>query len=650
MGVDTIEQWLSGARKVPAGIGQSLLVLSEFSRNGRQAMTKPQQDTDNPGRGKRVLSFFTGCGGLDLGFEQAGFETIYATDIDRDSCETLGLNVGRHFNANMKIERADITALNPRSLPQNIDLVIGGPPCQSFSASGRRAGGAAGRLDQRGRLFEAYCSIIEEVRPKAFLFENVRGILATNKGEDWKAIVEAFGRLGYTISYRLLDALDYGVPQQRERMFLVGHQLDHSFLFPEPTHGPDSRSGFPHVSAAQAFVGIDEAEKTDLLKLVGGKYSHLLPLVPPGQNYLHFTAKRGYSRPIFAYRSRFSDFLYKADPNAPVKTIIASPGKYTGPLHWDNRYFSVREYMRLQGFPDDFSFSGKRADVIRQIGNSVSPRIAHQLALAIAKQVFDAASPVRLLDPDRVLTFDSRKGAKAQKTRAMHTAIVKQTPGITTAPFFAPVAYSSIENAVGTPSRRTKVHASVGARGVSLKVETDSSGEAFAKMVLAVRQSADTDSSPLVLTVTGFGRDPITAQAMWNAVDEWVQRSSNFHSLFELYGHFTEPHPQFSVAQYVPVSLHPIAVFSKHASDFVNCSRYFPRSHLTALFGTVLGTDNFVDIARYLRRHRFDIRSHETNVAIDPAHYMVAYPFTLPNRRQMNFSLRDRADVEQQAA
>ena len=379
-----------------------------------------------PGAGRRVLSFFTGCGGLDLGFEQVGFESVYATDIYQDSCDTLRLNLGRFFNVNMRIERADIVTLKPKTLPQNIDLIIGGPPCQSFSASGRRAGGAAGRLDQRGRLFEAYVNIIEHVRPKAFVFENVRGILGTNKGKDWKAITQAFRKLSYTISYRLLDALDYGAPQQRERMFLVGHQLDTPFLFPEPTYGPDSVDRRPHVTAGQAFMDIRETDGLGSLKLDGGKYSHLLPLVPPGQNYLYFTAKRGYPRPIFAYRSRFSDFLYKANPEAPVKTIIANPGKYTGPLHWDNRYFSVREYMRLQGFPDDFQFSGNRIDIIRQIGNSVSPHIAYQLALAIAAQLFSADVPVRLLNTDRVLSFDSRKGAKAQKTRTMHADIVNR--------------------------------------------------------------------------------------------------------------------------------------------------------------------------------------------------------------------------------
>lgn len=601
--------------------------------------------SEQPGQGLRILSFFTGCGGLDLGFEQAGFETVYATDIDANSCKTLRLNVGRYFNPNIRIERADIVEIKPAALPKNIDLIIGGPPCQSFSASGRRAGGAAGRLDQRGRLFEAYCKIIEHVRPRAFVFENVRGILGTNKGEDWKAILKAFGRLGYTISYRLLDALDYGAPQQRERMFLVGHQLGEPFLFPEPTHGPDLSSGIPHTTAGKAFHGIKETENLEALALEGGKYSHLLPLVPPGENYLHFTAKRGYPRPIFAYRSRFSDFLYKANPEAPVKTIIASPGKYTGPLHWENRYFSLKEYMRLQGFPDNFKFSGARADIIRQIGNSVSPYIAFELARAIAKQVFDATSNVRLLDADRVLTFDSRKGAKAQKTRAKHDAITKQAPSVAAAPFFAPVAYKATEKGVGPSAQPFEVRASVGARGVTLKVETDNSGEPFAKMVLSVRQSSATTASVLKVTVSAFGRDPGTAQAMWNAMDDWVRRTSDFHSLFELYGHFTEPHPLFSLDEYKAISNHPVARFAEHAARFENCSRYFPKEHLVALFRQSLKTDNFNETAAYLRKYRFDIRSHETNIAIAPDAYMVAYPFNLPSRRQMNFSVREREET-----
>ena len=178
---------------------------------------------------------------------------------------------------------------------------------------------------------------MQRVQPRAFVFENVRGILGTNGGDDWRAIVATFEQLGYCLSYRILDALDYGAPQQRERMVLVGHQLDGEFLFPRPLFGPDSLTQQPHVTAGQALAKLQNTEELAPLMLSSGKYAALLPQVPPGDNYLYFTAKRGHPKPVFAYRSRFSDFLYKANPASQVKTLIARPGKYTGPFHWDSR-------------------------------------------------------------------------------------------------------------------------------------------------------------------------------------------------------------------------------------------------------------------------------------------------------------------------
>lgn len=599
-----------------------------------------------PGAGKRVLSFFTGAGGLDLGFEKAGFETVYATDHDPDSCATLKLNVGKHLSPNTVIECADIMDIEPSALPKDIDLVIGGPPCQSFSASGRRAGGAAGRLDQRGNLFQAYCGIIAAVQPVAFVFENVRGILGTNKGEDWREIVAAFGKLGYTISYRLLDALDYGAPQQRERMFLVGHKLEREFLFPEPTHGPDSFAGLPHVSAGEALKDVTQTERLDELRLRNGKYSHLLEEVPPGQNYLFFTAKRGHPKPIFAYRSRFSDFLYKASPELPIKTLIASPGKYTGPLHWDNRYFSISEYKRLQGFPDSYLFSGDRSDVIRQIGNSVSPKIAYQLALAIAAQIWEKASPVRLMAKGRVLSFDKRKSAKARTTRDMHAAVADdESKGSQT--YFKPSKFAARVEPCELPRNEKNMIAAAGRGGASLRVDADGSGKLFARMTLLIDQAPAGRSNAagqLRLDVEAYGTTPGTAQSMWNAVDEWVRRTSNFHSVFELYGHFTEPHPLFRIDRFEAVSNHPVAQFAKHAADFKHCSTYFPKEHLVRLLSSAVGSSDFGKISSYLRSYRFDIRSKETNIAIREGYYMVAYPFNLPARRQMNFRVRDLGD------
>jgi DNA (cytosine-5)-methyltransferase 1 len=594
-----------------------------------------------PGSGIRVASFFSGGGGLDLGFEALGFETVFANDVEPVFCKTLAWNRGTYISPNAEILCKDIRYLDRASLPERIDLVIGGPPCQTFSASGRRAGGAAGRLDSRGTLFEAYCALLAKIEPKAFVFENVRGILGTNGGRDWNEIVAHFARLGYQLSFRILDACDYGIPQHRERLILVGHRLSSEFLFPMPTHGPDSKNGIPHISPREAFAGIQETENLAALKLDSGKYAALLPLVPPGGNYLFFTAKRGYSQPIFAYRSRFSDFLYKANPDSPIKTLIASPGKYTGPFHWENRCFSIAEYKRLQGFPDDYNFAGSRAEVIAQIGNSVSPKIAEALARSIADQIFSRPAELDLMPVRFRLSFDRRKSATAQRTRENHRAVARN--GVAKSPFELQSYRAFVTPYTGT--ERENVDTLSSHNEVQLTVRADDSDRLFVKMQLAIAPSQPelfdslNEHALATVNVMLFGSSPHSVQTMWNAVDDWVIRSSSFHSLYELYGHFTEPHPVFSITKFKVFLRHPIARFAAHAAKFENCSRYFPRRHLLKIFGKSFRTKRFTELVRILRGYRFDIRCHETNIAIPTGVYMVAYPFTLPHRRQMNFSV-----------
>jgi len=560
-------------------------------------------------------------------------------------CETLKANVKKNKAADIEVVRDDIRTLadEPWRLPKRIDFVIGGPPCQTFSASGRRAGGAPGTLDKRGTLFEAYCRIIGYLKPKGFLFENVRGILSTNEGRDWKTIVQSFEQIGYQISYRILDALDYGAPQQRERMLMVGRRLGAVFLFPEPLYGPDSANQLPHVTAGEALQNLKDEEDLEPLFLRNGKYSHLLPLVPPGENYLFFTAKRGYKTPIFAYRSRFSDFLYKANPKAPIKTIIARPGKYTGPLHWENRYFTVAEYKRLQGFPDEYIFVGGRDEAIKQIGNSVSPKLAYQLALSISKQIFQRDVDVRLLSENKTLSFDSRKGVKARRTRAYHDSVLIEESKSSNGGFKFE-NYTAMIEPVGNSSSEPNAIIKATGKHVTITVHADASRSLFAKMELAIhkRQTSllpELNNSDAYLKVIAYGKAEHTVQTMWNAVDYWVTRSSNFHSLFELYGHFTEPHPIFRVTEFHSYTKHPIAAFAKHCASFENCSKHFPREHLTDLFGIAFGKKSFVELVKTLRSYRYDIRCLETNITMPENVYMVAYPFALPYGKQMNFSV-----------
>jgi DNA (cytosine-5)-methyltransferase 1 len=178
-----------------------------------------------------------------------------------------------------------------------------------------------------------------------------------------------------------------------------------------------------------------------------------------------------------------------------------------------------------------------------------------------------------------------------------------------------------------------------------LDVFTDTSAERTAQMKLLIGKSQlpllPSLEEQFLLEVNLFGSSAKAIQTMWNAVDDWVIRSSSFHSLFELYGHFTEPHPIFWIETFEVNSREPIFAFAKHISCFANCSRYFPREHLLGMFGRHFGATTFTDLVKQLRHSRFDIRCKETNVAIPDDVYMVCYPFTLPFRRQMNFSVKN---------
>lgn len=302
----------------------------------------------------KVLSIFSGAGGLDIGFHRAGFDVVACLDIDSDSCRSLELNLGTFLTSHTLVSNSDITQVNFEQLHSQlgaVDFVIGGPPCQSFSAAGRRAGGVTGVNDTRGSLFWYYCKLLEQFKPVGFLFENVRGILQANKRKDWKIIQHSFAELGYVLSYRVLDAADYGVPQHRERVIMVGHRTK-KFLFPRPTYGLDSVMKVPHVTSGKVLSDLDDPN--EVVPPYGGKYGDLLPDIPPGLNYAYYTERMGHPEPRFAWRSRFSGFLYKLDPSKPSKTLVAQQGRYDGPFHWKNRKLTIAELKRIQSFPDSY--------------------------------------------------------------------------------------------------------------------------------------------------------------------------------------------------------------------------------------------------------------------------------------------------------
>ncbi|WP_410766325.1 DNA cytosine methyltransferase [Haloferax sp. DFSO60] len=407
----------------------------------------------------KVASLFSGAGGLDIGFsEHPAFEVVLHLDVYDTAIETLNANKGTYVDASSVILNEDVTEFAAdleqgnyekygldSSLADEIDFVIGGPPCQPFSAAARRAGGTVGTDSEEGQLFMAYVDLLDIWQPKGFLFENVYGV--TSNEEDWEPIVEAFQGAGYEVekprTARTLDAADYGVPQHRERTFIVGVHEDKetataAFRFPKPTHGPDSEDGPDLISAGEALEKVDSngANEDDTYRITS-KHAPLLDDIPPGLNYAFYTEKLGHPDPVFGWRSRFSDYLYKADPESPVRTLKAQPGAASGPFHWENRKFTEAELKRLQSFPDDYVLEGGYGHVVKQIGNSVPPRIACVLATAIGNQLFgyelDEEEATQLFDtevfdgtpriepmPDSYeLNFRSRKRTSSEEYKQM---------------------------------------------------------------------------------------------------------------------------------------------------------------------------------------------------------------------------------------
>ena len=349
-----------------------------------------------------ALSLFAGAGGLDLGVEAAGYRVIYAIENDPQAVATLNRNRERFFGELPETQALDITQTDPKALMREIglkkgelDLLVGGPPCVAFSKSGfhleyKRAG-----RDPKASLLDDYLRFLGLLRPAAFLMENVFGLAYKNQSAAFfKRLVSGIRRLGYSTSHEILNAADYGVPQNRQRLFLIGARDDRPLFLPEATHwGEHERRArpanahllLPHVTSGQALKGL--RTKPEPGEEVGGQFGHLLPEIPPGENYLHFTAERGHPKPLFKWRSRYWTFLLKLDPNRPSSTIQGQPGPYVGPFHWENRRLRVPELKRLQGFPDDFEITGSRGAVQLQVGNSVPPPLGAIVAKAIREQL-----------------------------------------------------------------------------------------------------------------------------------------------------------------------------------------------------------------------------------------------------------------------
>lgn len=345
-----------------------------------------------------ALSLYTGAGGLDLGFEAAGFDTRAAVEIDRDCVETLRANrawpvIDRSIHEVSSAELLRTAGLEP----DEADVLIGGPPCQPFSKAGYWASGDARRLDDpRADTVAALLRVLRDTRPRAFLIENVAALVFKGKDEGLRLIrstLESINRCvgtRYTASLLVLNAAEHGVPQIRERAFLIGARDGTPFGILPTTHRSPSADDQRELelggtlglfnTAWDALWDLEDDDSPDLG--LRGKWADLLPSVPEGRNYLYFT-DRGGGPALFGWRRRYWNFLLKLAKDQPSWTLTAQPGPATGPFHWRNRRLSSRELCRLQTMPDDYRVLGSLSSVQRQVGNAVPSALAEILALAI---------------------------------------------------------------------------------------------------------------------------------------------------------------------------------------------------------------------------------------------------------------------------
>ena len=317
------------------------------------------------------VSLFSGGGGLDLGLVCAGFRDVYAIDIMNSYCETIAKNLGTPTETYdvRKITGGHILDIAGIS---DVDIVSGGSPCQAFSILGDRKS----LKDPRGQLVYEFARIVEELKPRAFVFENVPGLLTVNKGDDWSSLLQYFQtRLNYFSSWAILDALWYGVPQFRQRVVLVGFKDKLSltkFAFP-PQEYSWNQSCLTNETKP-AFPAKLALEQLDSLP------NHRIRKHGPA-------VKRRYENITPGDRDKI-DHTDRIDPDKPSGTVLVGSSAGGGRPHihpYEPRIITVREAARLQSFPDWYVFMGTETSQYRQVGNAVPPLLARALGKSIAK-------------------------------------------------------------------------------------------------------------------------------------------------------------------------------------------------------------------------------------------------------------------------
>lgn len=313
----------------------------------------------------KVVSLFSGSGGMDLGFKLEGFDLAWANDVNHWACETFKKNFGNH------VVEGSIVDIANHEIP-DCEIVLGGFPCQDFSMIWKRMG----LKTERGNLYRQFVRIVVAKQPKIFIAENVKGIMSANKGKAVEQIKKDFTEAGYSVKIHQINFADYGAPQLRERVLIIGvrNDLGKDFEMPAPTHGPGK-----YVTAKEALEGVEKVPFNNEHQKIAPSTIAKLRIIPPGGNFTDIPR----NSPHYV-KGMISHVYRRLHPDKPSTTIIAGGGGGTWGYHYkEPRSLTNRERARLFGYPDDFVFLGSTAEVRRQIGNSVPPAGIRPIARAI---------------------------------------------------------------------------------------------------------------------------------------------------------------------------------------------------------------------------------------------------------------------------
>lgn len=334
----------------------------------------------SPRKQYSVLETFAGAGGLALGLEMAGFDNAGAVEIDRDACATLRIN-----RPEWNVIEGDINELTHQNIKKNpsftdwkdLDLLSGGYPCQSFSFAGKRHGFE----DTRGTLFYSYAQLLKELQPKVFLAENVKGLVNHDHGNTLSTMIKVFEEAGYQVNWNVLNAWDYGVAQKRQRIIIVGIRQDlvdkqcYSYKFPLPhEYKPVLRDALKAVPKSEGVV-------------YSNKKFEVLDQVPPGGCWVDLPEKiaKEYLGGSWNSGGGKRGMARRLSWDEPSLTLTTSPNqKQTERCHpEETRPFTIREYARIQSFPDNWKFVGGVGSKYKQIGNAVPVNLAKDVGLSI---------------------------------------------------------------------------------------------------------------------------------------------------------------------------------------------------------------------------------------------------------------------------